>query len=57
LSFGTLNRHLKGQRWKRKGRLLSSASRSVPVELAAGKSPRDMNITHKASVAFGLLAA
>jgi len=39
LSFGTLNRHLKEQRWKRKGRLVSSASRLVPVELAAKKSP------------------
>jgi hypothetical protein len=39
LSFGTLNRHLKEQRWKRKSRLVSSASRLVPVELAARKSP------------------
>jgi hypothetical protein len=40
LSFGTLNRHLKKQRWKRKSRRASLASRLVPVELAAGKSPR-----------------
>jgi hypothetical protein len=40
LSFGTLNRHLKKQRWKRPSRAASSASRLVPVELAAKKSPR-----------------
>ena len=39
LSFGTLNRHLKEQRWKRKSRTASSAGRLVPVELAARKSP------------------
>ena len=42
LSFGTLNRHLKKQRWKRKSRRASSAGRFgrlVPVELAARKSP------------------
>ncbi len=42
LSFGTLNRHLKKQRWKRKSRRASSSGRSgrlVPVELAARKSP------------------
>src|ERR1035437_10774783 len=39
LSFGTLNRHLKKQRWKRKSRKASSTGRLVPVELAAGKSP------------------
>src|SRR5450755_216260 len=40
LRFGTLNRHLKKQRWKRKKRrAASSASRLVPVELAARKSP------------------
>src|SRR5208337_145771 len=42
LSFGTLNRHLKKQRWKRKSRRASSAGRVgrlVPVELAARKSP------------------
>jgi len=42
LSFGTLNRHLKKQRWKRKSRAASSAGRFgrlVPVELAAKKSP------------------
>ncbi len=39
MSFGTLNRHLKKQRWKRKSRATSSACRLVPVELAARKSP------------------
>ena len=39
LSFGTLNRHLKKQRWKKKSRKASSAGRLVPVELAARKSP------------------
>src|SRR5664280_384289 len=40
LSFGTLNRHLMKQRWKRKSRRASPPGRLVPVELAAGKSPR-----------------
>ena len=40
MSFGTLDRHLKKQRWKRKSRKASSASRLVPVELAARKSPK-----------------
>src|SRR5438552_17100064 len=40
LSFGTLNRHLKKQRWKKmRSRAASSAGRVLPVELAAGKSP------------------
>src|SRR5271165_6947648 len=39
LSFGTLNRHLKKQRWKKKSRRASSAGRLLPVELAARKSP------------------
>jgi hypothetical protein len=39
LSFGTLNRHLKKRRWNRKSRAASAASRLVPVELAARKSP------------------
>src|SRR5438270_1400765 len=39
LSFGTLNRHLKKRRWKRKSRAASAAGRLVPVELAARKSP------------------
>jgi len=39
LSFGTLNRHLKKQRWKRKSRRASSFGRLVPVEVAARKSP------------------
>ena len=40
LSLGTLNRHLKKQRWKSRSRAASSAGRLVPVELAAKKSPR-----------------
>ena len=39
LSFGTLNRHLKKRRRKRKSRAASAAGRLVPVELAARKSP------------------
>src|SRR5437016_2965314 len=39
LSFGTLNRHLRKRRWKRKSRAASSAGRLMPVEFAAGKSP------------------
>jgi hypothetical protein len=39
LSFGTLNRHLKKQRWKRRSRATSSAGRLVPVEFAVRKSP------------------
>ena len=39
LSFGTLNRHLKKQRWKRKSRAASAAHRLVPVELAVRESP------------------
>jgi hypothetical protein len=39
LSFGTLTRHLKKQRWKRKSRATSSAGRWAPVQLAARKSP------------------
>ena len=39
LSFGTLDRHLKKRRWKRRRRPTSSAGRMVPVELAARKSP------------------
>ena len=39
LSFGTLNRHLKKRRWKRKSRAASGDGRLVPVELAARNSP------------------
>src|SRR5271163_3623045 len=39
LSFGTLNRHLKKQPWKRTSRRASSVGRLVPVELASRKSP------------------
>jgi hypothetical protein len=38
LSFGTLDRHLKKQRWKRKSGAASPDGRLVPVELAARKS-------------------
>ena len=41
LSFGTLNRHLKMQRWKKKSRAVPSSGRLVPVELAARKSPTE----------------
>ena len=40
LSFSTLDRHLKKLRWKRRRKLISSAGRLVPVELAARKSPK-----------------
>ena len=43
LSFGTLDRHLKKQRWKRKNKQAFSTSRFgrlMPVELAARKSPK-----------------
>ena len=40
LSFGTLNRHLKKQRSKKKSRASCSSGRLVPVELAARKSQR-----------------
>src|ERR1700687_3076602 len=39
LSFGTLNRHLKKRRCKRRRRPDSSAGRLVKVELATKKSP------------------
>jgi|SRR5208283_889807 len=39
LSFGTLDRHLKKQRWRKGRRAASSAGRLVSVELAARKSP------------------
>jgi hypothetical protein len=38
LSFGTLDRHLKKQRWKRKSTAASSAGRLVPVDLVSKKS-------------------
>jgi hypothetical protein len=40
LSFGTLNRHLKKQRWKKRRRAASAASRLVQVELVAKRSAR-----------------
>jgi hypothetical protein len=40
LSFSTLDGHLKKLRWKRSRKLISSAGRLVPVELAARKSPK-----------------
>jgi hypothetical protein len=39
LSFSTLDRHLKKQRWKRTSRRASSAGRLMPVELNGGRSP------------------
>ena len=39
LSFSTLDRHLKKQRWKRKKRSAVAAGRLVQVELTAKKSP------------------
>jgi hypothetical protein len=45
LSFGTLDRHLKKQRWKRRSRKASSAGRLVKVELAAKKSPTQHDAT------------
>src|SRR5271156_1507820 len=39
LSFSTLDRHLKKQRWTRGRKPISSDGRLVPVELAARKSP------------------
>jgi hypothetical protein len=51
LSFGTLNRHLKQQRWKRKSSAASSAGLLVPVELAAKKSPTQ----HRASCGLAVV--
>src|SRR6266852_824380 len=51
LSFGTLNRHLKKQRWKRRSRAASSAGRLVPVELAAKKVPTQ----HRASCGLAVV--
>jgi hypothetical protein len=51
LSFGTLNRHLKEQRWKRKSRAASSAGRLVAVQLATKKSPRQ----HEASCGLAVV--
>lgn len=39
LSFGTLDRHLKKQGWKKKSKKAFSSGRLLPVELAARKSP------------------
>jgi hypothetical protein len=44
LSFATLNRHLRKQRWKRKSRAASTAGRLVPVELAAKKAPTEYEL-------------
>ena len=51
LSFGTLNRHLKKQRWKGKIRKASAVGRLVPVELAAKKSPTQ----HEASCGLAVV--
>ena len=45
LSFSTLDRHLKKRRWKRRRKPISSAGRLVPVELAAGKSPEQHQLS------------
>jgi hypothetical protein len=45
LSFNTLDRHLKKQRWKRRRRPASSAGRLVPVELVAKKSPMHYGVS------------
>jgi hypothetical protein len=45
LSFGTLNRHLKKQRWKRKSRTASAPGQLVPVELANKKSTAEHGLT------------
>ncbi len=41
LSFGTLDRHLKKRRWKRKRRSAPADGQLVPVELASRKSPAE----------------
>ena len=51
LSFGTLHRHLKKQRWNRKSRAATAAGRLVPVELAARKSPT----RHEASCGLAVI--
>ena len=51
LSLGTLSRHLKKQRWKRKSRPASLADRLMPVELAAKKSPTQ----HEASCGLSMV--
>jgi len=45
LSSGTLNRHLKKQRRKRKSRKTSSVGQLVPVELATKKSAAEHEST------------
>jgi hypothetical protein len=45
LSFGTLDRHLKKRRWKRRRRPVSSAGRLLKVDLAAKKSPTQHDVT------------
>ena len=51
LSFGTLNRHLKKQRWKRRSRAASSTGRLVAVELSAKKLPQQ----HEASCGLAVV--
>jgi hypothetical protein len=53
LSFGTLNRHLKEQRWKKQSRATSSAGRLMPVELAVRKSLTQ----HEPSCALAVMLA
>jgi hypothetical protein len=45
LSFGTLNRHLKKRRWKRRSRSVPAAGQLVPVELAVKKSLTQLGST------------
>jgi|SRR5579872_2096164 len=45
LSFGTLDRHLKKRRWKRRRRPVSSVGGLVPVELATKESPTQHDAT------------
>ena len=51
LSFGTLDRHLKKRRWKRKTRSAPAAGRLVPVELTIRKSPAE----HQASCGLAVV--
>jgi hypothetical protein len=50
LSFGTLNRHLRKQRWKRKSRAASPTGRVVQVELAAKKLPKQPELSCELAV-------
>jgi hypothetical protein len=45
LSIGTLNRHLKKQRWKRKRKKASAVGQFMPVELTTKKSVAELGLT------------